>query len=293
MDDCSRGDFNYTASYCEENVHHLCSRLVERGVAQSLDSLHVTFISNALQQVPIWQQRAGHPSREGLVVWDYHVVLIQQQGPQTQAPSQQQQQQQQVNTGAAGPAAATPFTHPESEAREDLLSGGLPGLADSTSTSSSGVCGGGRGSRSHSGTQDPPICVHAVVWDLDTSLPFPCSLQQYAADALRRSSELTGARERLFRVVPARTFLDSFASDRSHMLRADGSWVAAPPAYPAIRPVQGSSCRPRQTMNLLQYFTMTAPPSPQHPALSHTHSPTEGGGHDVDGSLASGARFPH
>ncbi|MEW5304429.1 MAG: hypothetical protein WDW36_007040 [Sanguina aurantia] len=98
--------------------------------------------------------------------------------------------------GAAGPAAATPFTHPESEAREDLLSGGLPGLADSTSTSSSGVCGGGRGSRSHSGTQDPPICVHAVVWDLDTSLPFPCSLQQYAADALRRSSELTGARER-------------------------------------------------------------------------------------------------
>lgn len=96
---------------------------------------------------------------------------------------------------------------------------------------------------------------------------------------------------RLFRVIPARTFLDSFASDRSHMMRADGSWVAAPPAYPAIRPVQGSSCRPQQTMNLRQYFTMAAPSSPQHPTLSHAHSPTtEGGRRDTDSSLASGAR---
>lgn len=95
---------------------------------------------------------------------------------------------------------------------------------------------------------------------------------------------------RLFRVVPARTFLDSFASDRSHMIRADRSWIAPPPTYPAIRPVQGSSCQPHQTMNLHQYFTMTAPSSPQHPTLSHAHSPVDGGAHVTDSSLASGAR---
>lgn len=188
----------------------------------------------APRQVPIWQQRAGRPNREGLVVWDYHVVLIQQQGPRTQEVLQPQQQQQmnsqqeqqlqqlhvqqqqltqrqpvqshpmQQTAGvvslltrtavAAGSAAATTFTHSHTVShREEMLSESLPGLADSTSSC---VCGGGRGSSSNSGTQDPPICAHALVWDLDTTLPFPCSLQQYAGDALRGSSELTGARER-------------------------------------------------------------------------------------------------
>lgn len=39
---------------------------------------------------------------------------------------------------------------------------------------------------------------------------------------------------RFFRVVPAKQFLQSFASDRRHMKRPDGSWIKPPPPYPAI-----------------------------------------------------------
>ncbi|KOB65718.1 Protein N-terminal glutamine amidohydrolase, partial [Operophtera brumata] len=37
-----------------------------------------------------------------------------------------------------------------------------------------------------------------------------------------------------FRVVPAKQFLQHFASDRRHMKRPDGSWIKPPPPYPAI-----------------------------------------------------------
>jgi len=63
----------------------------------------------------------------------------------------------------------------------------------------------------------------AWVYDLDTTLPFPCPMRLYAQEAFR--AHLPGGkglrakrRERLFRVVGARAFLEHFASDRSHML---------------------------------------------------------------------------
>lgn len=40
---------------------------------------------------------------------------------------------------------------------------------------------------------------------------------------------------RKFRVIPARTFLQSFASDRSHMKKPNGEWIKDPPPYPPIR----------------------------------------------------------
>ena len=40
---------------------------------------------------------------------------------------------------------------------------------------------------------------------------------------------------RLFRVVAADEYLAAFASDRSHMLKEDGSWLAEPPTYPCIQ----------------------------------------------------------
>lgn len=39
---------------------------------------------------------------------------------------------------------------------------------------------------------------------------------------------------RLYRVVAAPVFLRSFASDRRHMKRSDGSWVALPPHYDCL-----------------------------------------------------------
>lgn len=64
----------YTPCYCEENVYNLIHWLTKRGEAV-LENLTVVFISNENKSIPIWKQRAS--SREdGLVIWDYHVILI-------------------------------------------------------------------------------------------------------------------------------------------------------------------------------------------------------------------------
>ncbi|CAG8479621.1 3127_t:CDS:2 [Paraglomus occultum] len=70
------------------------------------------------------------------------------------------------------------------------------------------------------------------VYDLDTVLPFPCEFETYRRSALARfpQREL----QRKYRLIPAKTYLEVFASDRSHMLQEDGSWKAPPPAYPPI-----------------------------------------------------------
>lgn len=64
----------YTACYCEENVYNLIHWLTERGEAV-LENLTVVFISNENKSVPIWKQRAS-TREDGLVIWDYHVILI-------------------------------------------------------------------------------------------------------------------------------------------------------------------------------------------------------------------------
>ena len=60
----------YTASYCEENIWHLCGDCAEAGI-----EAYAVFISNADRAVAVWQQRASrHP--DAPVLWDYHVILI-------------------------------------------------------------------------------------------------------------------------------------------------------------------------------------------------------------------------
>lgn len=39
----------------------------------------------------------------------------------------------------------------------------------------------------------------------------------------------------MFRVIPAEEFLQTFASDRSHMLTPEGQWMSPPPIYPPIK----------------------------------------------------------
>eukprot|EP01024_Parvocaulis_polyphysoides_P048242 TRINITY_DN45849_c0_g1_i2.p1 TRINITY_DN45849_c0_g1~~TRINITY_DN45849_c0_g1_i2.p1 ORF type:complete len:162 (-),score=3.71 TRINITY_DN45849_c0_g1_i2:30-473(-) len=67
----------YTKCYCEENVYFLCKKLVQENISQ-LDNLFVVFISNLNKKIPLWQQKSGEISNDYLVVWDYHVILIQQ-----------------------------------------------------------------------------------------------------------------------------------------------------------------------------------------------------------------------
>ena len=85
----------------------------------------------------------------------------------------------------------------------------------------------------------------SLVYDLDTSLPFPVCFNQYTKEVLRPELILhfrsAGLPERLFRVIPADIFLEEFASDRSHMRKEDGTWLASPPPYPPIRSQKSSN----------------------------------------------------
>ncbi|CAL5423310.1 unnamed protein product [Camellia sinensis] len=73
-----------------------------------------------------------------------------------------------------------------------------------------------------------------LVWDLDSSLPFPSPLASYVSETIRPSFQLFSEFQRFFRVVHAPIFLRSFASDRRHMKDSVGNWIAQPPAYEAI-----------------------------------------------------------
>ncbi len=54
---------------------------------------------------------------------------------------------------------------------------------------------------------------------------------------------------RMYRVIEASTFINHFASDRSHML-IDDKWSSPPPTYQPIQTQQ-------ETMNLHRYINMT------------------------------------
>lgn len=73
--------------------------------------------------------------------------------------------------------------------------------------------------------------------DLDSALPFPCPLARYLAESF---PPMRHPRQRpIFRVIAAPDYLTGLASDRSHMRKPDGSYVAPPP--PWLAPGRGKS----------------------------------------------------
>lgn len=67
-----------------------------------------------------------------------------------------------------------------------------------------------------------------MVWDLDSSLPWPTLAGEY----LRLSFAPQPQEQPLFRVVAADEYAHQFRSDRSHMVRPDGTWIQPPPPWP-------------------------------------------------------------
>lgn len=74
----------------------------------------------------------------------------------------------------------------------------------------------------------------AVVLDLDSTLPFACPVKRYVAETFGPQSRLKQELRATLRVVPASDYLARFHSDRTHMLRPDGTWLRPPPSWPAI-----------------------------------------------------------
>ena len=71
-----------------------------------------------------------------------------------------------------------------------------------------------------------------LILDMDSRLPYPCTLEMYVRCTFPEEVPLIYAP--LFRVVRAEVYLKHFSSDRSHMRKEDGTWMAAPPAYACI-----------------------------------------------------------
>jgi len=67
-------DCLYAACYCEENVYKLVEK-ISKEHPECLPSTWAVFISNSAQQIPLWRQKSGRKD-DGLVVWDYHVLLL-------------------------------------------------------------------------------------------------------------------------------------------------------------------------------------------------------------------------
>jgi hypothetical protein len=76
----------------------------------------------------------------------------------------------------------------------------------------------------------------ALVYDLDSVLPFPLPLFDYLGDSFRADPNETAVFEPWFRVIPRTTYLEELWSDRSHMRTENGGWQAPPPAWPAPMP---------------------------------------------------------
>jgi protein N-terminal glutamine amidohydrolase len=80
----TRESVPYTSHFCEENICQLARQLLQQQQQEGKDEDHdgpaptlfCVFISNNTKQTPIWKQRLGSPEDDGLVVWDYHVILV-------------------------------------------------------------------------------------------------------------------------------------------------------------------------------------------------------------------------
>jgi len=95
----------------------------------------------------------------------------------------------------------------------------------------------------------PAIREHGLtlLFDLDSCLEFPISASMYCLAAFRPDLMITKEHEQTFRVIPAATFLDYFASDRSHM-------IASKLPFPPWPLIQGQHAN--TTMNLHDYINM-------------------------------------
>ncbi|GER25869.1 protein N-terminal glutamine amidohydrolase, partial [Striga asiatica] len=91
-----------------------------------------------------------------------------------------------------------------------------------------------------------------LVWDLDSSLPFPSPLTTYVAETVRPSFQLFSEYQRVFRILHAPIFLKMFASDRRHMKDSAGNWIHPPPSYDVIVAEDGTA------HNLNEYMEMSS-----------------------------------
>ncbi len=68
------------------------------------------------------------------------------------------------------------------------------------------------------------------VWDLDTTLPCPVSIEEYLQQTFRAEQSHPAS----FRMMSASYYRSHFSSDRAHMRDANNFYLAPPPQWPVI-----------------------------------------------------------
>mmetsp|Transcript_249 Transcript_249/g.405 ORF Transcript_249/g.405 Transcript_249/m.405 type:complete len:263 (-) Transcript_249:40-828(-) len=101
--------------------------------------------------------------------------------------------------------------------------------------------------------------IQAQVLDLDTHLPFPTSLEEYLQGtfgmkfASKKDERMYAP---MFRVIRAEYYLETFFSDRMHMVK-DGTWIAKPPTYECITTANMTKNKHGFWSNLDDYIDMS------------------------------------
>lgn len=189
-EETDRTTFRYFSHFCEENVYHMASRFQKRidndrtscGFSIEKVSIFVVFVSSDSKQTPIWHQKLGNIDEP--VFWDYHVILV-----------------------AKGLASSS--VNQLCSIKETLE------FNDSTSSLQK------KDTKMSSIDTDVFINQAAVsetlasyVFDLDSDLPFPSILERYFQLSFCPEVPISVKHQQQFRVIPARTFIDNFSSDR-------------------------------------------------------------------------------
>ena len=189
-EEIDRTTFRYCSHFCEENIYHMASRFQQRidndrtscGFSVEKVTIFVVFVSSESNQTPIWHQKLGNTDEP--VFWDYHVILV-----------------------AKGLASSS--VNQLCSIRETLE------LSDSTT--------------SHQEEDTKMSCIDtdvfinqaavsetlaSYVFDLDSDLPFPSIFERYFQLSFCPEILISVKHQQQFRVIPARTFIDNFSSDR-------------------------------------------------------------------------------
>jgi hypothetical protein len=106
-----------------------------------------------------------------------------------------------------------------------------------------------------------------LVWDLDSHLSFPVTIDEYLIgtfgylDKHYRSRlshfpysiQETKVYTPLFKLIDADLYLETFASNRVHMLDKNGAYRSPPPPWPKIHPERGNNVSTFIDMNDQEY----------------------------------------
>lgn len=96
-----------------------------------------------------------------------------------------------------------------------------------------------------SGSGDQPVMwdYHVVmvsrgeelaIWDLDSRLGAPMAAQEWVQKSFHGCATMPESFHPTFRIVDGNEFVDTFSSDRSHMLVGDNAYREPVPPWPAI-----------------------------------------------------------